>query len=81
MNVNNKRPARSPLVGRLVSGRRRYASPLRKVRSCRPLQFIDITNELDSDDDSSCCWDKESIASEIMTCSDFEGVFADNSDI
>lgn len=81
MNTNSKRPARTPLVGKLLTGRRRLATPIRRIKSHRQTLFIPSDTEYDSEDDESLYWDRDSIASEIMTCSDFDGVFANNSDI
>lgn len=70
-----KRSAASPLVGKLFTSRRRIMTPLRRVLTDTQYQLSD--DDVDSDDDS-ICWDKDSIAGEIMTCSDFDGVFANN---
>ena len=78
MNIK-KRPAQSPLVGNFRTGRRRIINPLRRVQTKLTFDENELDSELDSDDES-VHWERDSIASEIMTCSDFDGIFANNSD-
>ena len=80
--VNNckKRPAQSPLMGKFLSGRRRLNTPVSKFQARNLFPGNDADSSLDSDDESFC-WDRDSIASEILICEDFEGVVANNIDI
>ena len=80
VNKCKKRPAQSPLMGKFLSGRRRLNTPVSKFQARNLFPGNDSDSCLDSDDDS-ICWDRDSIASEILICEDFEGVVANNSDI
>ena len=59
-----KRPAQSPLIGKVKLGRRRIVTPLRRVQTQLTFADSDIGSELDSDDDF---WDSYSIDREIMS--------------
>ena len=80
VNKSKKRPAQSPLMGKFLSGRRRLNTPVIKFQARNLFPGTDSDSCIDSDDDSFC-WDRDSIASEILICEDFEGVVANNSDI
>ena len=77
---NKKRPAQSPLIGKLLGARRRLNTPMTKFQARNLFPDIDSDSCLDSDDEPFY-WGRASIANEILTCDDFDGMVANNSDI
>ena len=77
---NKKRPAQSPLIGKLLGARRRLNTPMTKFQARNLFPDIDSDSCLDSDDEPFY-WGRASIANEILTCDDFDGMVANTSDI
>ena len=53
---------------------------LKLLRRCQTNPINDYDEHHVSDVDS-IYWDRDSIAIEILTCEDFEGIYANNSDL